>query len=238
MSLSVAHDVSGGVATARRSPVADEVVQESAVQEIPIHESWTYRVSKRSLDLAVSLVAATLTSPLMAMLALAIKIESRGPVLFGHVRLGKNGKSFRCLKFRTMREGAQRELYADPELKRRYVQNDYKIPLEDDPRITRVGRFLRRSSLDELPQLFNVLGGSMSLVGPRPIVREELHWYGRRAPLFLAVRPGITGVWQVQGRSRIGYPDRTDVELEGIRDRNHRRHLLGQQTLRFWLLCN
>jgi lipopolysaccharide/colanic/teichoic acid biosynthesis glycosyltransferase len=115
---------------------------------------------------------------------------------------------------------AQRELKSDPELWSVYVENDYKIPLEVDPRITRVGRFLRRTSLDELPQLFNVIAGSMSLVGPRPIVPEELHWYGEHKEEFLSVRPGITGPWQVQGRSRIPYPNRTMVELDGIRSRS------------------
>jgi lipopolysaccharide/colanic/teichoic acid biosynthesis glycosyltransferase len=162
----------------------------------------------------------------MALIALAIKLESRGPALFGHVRIGKGGRPLRCLKFRSMRVGAEKELLADPELKNFYVQNDYKIPLELDPRVTRVGRFLRKSSLDELPQLFNVIAGTMSLVGPRPIVREELHWYGRQATLLLSVKPGITGPWQVQGRSRIGYPERTEVELEGVRRQSFWRDLL------------
>lgn len=188
-------------------------------------DSLGYRAAKRALDLLVSSVTLLVFSPVMIAIAIAIKVESRGPVFFGHVRLGKRGRPFRCLKFRSMRMGAERELLADPRLKRHYVDNDYKIPLEVDPRVTRVGRFLRKSSLDELPQLLNVLAGSMSLVGPRPIVREELHWYGERAGELLAVKPGITGVWQVQGRSRIGYPDRTKVELEAIRNRSFWRDL-------------
>jgi lipopolysaccharide/colanic/teichoic acid biosynthesis glycosyltransferase len=183
--------------------------------------SATYSIAKRVLDVGVSLTAVVLGAPFMLAIAIAVKLESKGPVLFGHVRLGKNGRYFRCYKFRTMRAGAQSELLRNPELKRVYVENDFKIPLEKDPRVTRFGRFLRKSSLDELPQFFNVLGGSMSLVGPRPIVQEELAWYSDDEKTeFLSVRPGITGAWQVQGRSRIGYPERTRVELDSIRERS------------------
>ena len=155
-----------------------------------------------------------------AAIAIAIKLESRGPALFGHVRVGLKGKRFRCLKFRSMRPGAQEDLLLDNDLKRLYVENDYKLPVDKDPRVTRVGRFLRKSSLDELPQLFNVLAGTMSLVGPRPVVPDELSWYEDRADKFLSVKPGITGVWQIQGRSRISYPLRTEVELKAIDERS------------------
>jgi lipopolysaccharide/colanic/teichoic acid biosynthesis glycosyltransferase len=188
-------------------------------------DSLAYALAKRTLDLAVATVGLVVAAPLMAAIAVALKLESPGPILFGHIRLGRNGKPFGCLKFRSMRVGAHGELMASPELKRRYVENDYKVPLESDPRVTRIGRFLRKSSLDELPQLFNVLIGSMSLVGPRPIVREELRWYADQAAVLLSVKPGVTGVWQVQGRSRIGYPDRTKVELEAIRSRSFWRDL-------------
>ncbi|UCC84107.1 MAG: sugar transferase [Gemmatimonadota bacterium] len=180
-----------------------------------------YSIAKRVLDVGVSLTAVLLGAPFMLAIAIAVKLESKGPVLFGHVRLGKNGRYFRCYKFRTMHAGAQSELLRNPELKRIYVENDFKVPLEKDPRVTRFGRFLRKSSLDELPQFFNVLGGSMSLVGPRPIVQEELAWYSDDEKAeFLSVRPGITGAWQVQGRSRIGYPARTRVELDAIREQS------------------
>ena len=226
MRVGAVREVTGGVATAPRRIVTTEIERiETASKELPTRDSLGYFLGKRLLDTVVSAAAILLASPLMVVIAIAIKLESKGPVLFGHVRLGKRGKSFNCYKFRTMRDGAQQELMENPELKRRYVENDYKIPLELDPRITRVGRFLRKSSLDELSQLFNVLAGSMSLVGPRPIVEEELHWYGDDADLFLSATPGITGVWQVQGRSRIGYPGRTQVELEGIRERSFWRDL-------------
>jgi exopolysaccharide production protein ExoY len=188
-------------------------------------DSLGYSIAKPALDVGLSVLALVLAAPIMLALAIAIKLESKGPVLYGQVRLGRRAKRFRCYKFRTMRLGADAELLAGPELRRIYLENDYKIPLEKDPRLTSLGRFLRKSSLDELPQFFNVLSGSMSLVGPRPIVPEELEWYRGNEELFLSVRPGITGVWQVQGRSRIGYPERTQVELEGIRRRSLWRDL-------------
>jgi lipopolysaccharide/colanic/teichoic acid biosynthesis glycosyltransferase len=194
---------------------------EPAQRSTSRENSLAYAVAKRALDVAVSLAAVVTSAPLMLAIAVAVKLDSKGPVLFGHVRLGKSGKYFRCFKFRTMRAGAQAELLRDSELKRVYVENDFKIPLEEDPRVTWIGRFLRKTSLDELPQFFNVLGGSMSLVGPRPVVQEEIDWYSDEEKAeFLSVRPGITGPWQVQGRSRIGYPERTKVELEGIRTRS------------------
>ncbi|GIW56808.1 MAG: hypothetical protein KatS3mg082_3212 [Nitrospiraceae bacterium] len=119
-----------------------------------------------------------------------------------------------------MTADAHERLRRDADLRKRYVENGYKIPLEEDPRITRIGRFLRKTSLDELPQLWNVLVGEMSLVGPRPIVEEELRWYGRHAAELLSVRPGITGAWQVMGRNRIGYPERAFVELGYVRARS------------------
>ena len=188
-------------------------------------DSLAYTLAKRALDISVSLLALPILGPLMAAIAIAIKLESRGPALFGHVRLERGGNYFRCLKFRTMRTGAHDELVLDSELQQRYVENDYKLPVDEDPRVTRFGRFLRRSSLDELPQLFNVLAGTMSLVGPRPVVPEELSWYGDQADHFLSVKPGITGVWQIQGRSRISYPRRTHVELEAIQQRSFWRDL-------------
>jgi exopolysaccharide production protein ExoY len=223
-----------GLLTRRSAPTRSDLAQHiedilaSVLAELPDvqrvvnpgRDAVAYRVAKRALDILVSLLVLALATPIMAAIAVAIKIESRGPVFFGHLRLGQYGEYFRCLKFRSMQSGAQEDLFSDPELKRRYVENDYKLPIEEDPRVTRLGRFLRRTSLDELPQLFNVLAGTMSLVGPRPVVREELEWYGADALTFLSVKPGITGVWQIQGRSRIHYPDRTSVELNAIEDRS------------------
>lgn len=192
----------------------------------PRADTWGYVVAKRILDLVISILGLALTALPMGGIAIAIRLESRGPVLFRHTRVGRYGKPFSCLKFRTMRVGALKELQADPELKSYYEKHNFKIPAAQDPRITPVGRFLRRTSLDELPQLFNVVAGSMSLVGPRPIVPDELSWYQRELDLFLSVKPGITGVWQVQGRSRIGYPERVQVELGAIRNRSFWRDLI------------
>jgi len=163
------------------------------------------RLIKRSVDLCASAALLLLLSPLFLLLALLIKSDG-GPVLFGHSRIGKDGKPFRCLKFRSMVPNApavlQRLLDSDPQARAEW-EKDFK--LRNDPRITRLGRFLRRSSLDELPQLINVLKGEMSLVGPRPIVEEELERYGDRADFYLESRPGITGLWQISGRNDADY---------------------------------
>jgi undecaprenyl-phosphate galactose phosphotransferase len=146
-----------------------------------------------------------------------------GPIIFGHERIGFRGKKFRCYKFRSMVPDADlllQNLLASSAAARAEWERDFK--LKKDPRITRVGRFLRKTSLDELPQLWNVLKGEMSLVGPRPIVREELVRYGRGARFYLSARPGLTGLWQVSGRNDIDYGrrvamDRAYAERAGIR---------------------
>jgi Undecaprenyl-phosphate galactose phosphotransferase WbaP len=164
---------------------------------------------KGVLDLAASLVLMVLLAPLFALVAIAIKLTSKGPVFYSHLRHGRDGKVFRALKFRTMVSDADRVLAdylvshaeAMPEWRR-----DQK--LKSDPRITRVGKWLRRSSLDELPQLINVLIGQMSLVGPRPIVKDEIPKYGRGYGLYTRVLPGLTGLWQVSGRNNTTYEER------------------------------
>jgi len=171
---------------------------------------------KRSVDVAVAAVAGVLALPVMFLVAAAVKLFDPGPVLFKQTRLGQGGRPFEVLKFRTMRTDAEQRLTADSELYRRYVENDYKLPGKEDPRITRLGLFLRRSSLDELPQLWNVLRGDMALVGPRPIVPAELEKYEPYAEMFLAVRPGLTGLWQVSGRSTVSYPERAFLDLDYV----------------------
>jgi exopolysaccharide production protein ExoY len=175
-------------------------------------------ILKRCLDLIAASLGLVVLAPLFALVGMAIKLESRGPVIFGHRRLGVNGRSFKCFKFRSMHANAEQRLRSDPTLYARYVANSYKLPEDEDPRLTRMGRVLRKTSLDELPQLLNVLKGEMSLVGPRPIVPEELGEYGRGGASFLSLKPGITGAWQVSGRSRVGYPDRADIELDYVRN--------------------
>jgi exopolysaccharide biosynthesis polyprenyl glycosylphosphotransferase len=173
---------------------------------------------KRMLDLVGSLAGLIILAPVMALIALAIRIDSRGPAVFSQQRVGLGGRPFRCFKFRSMKADAEQLLHSDEDLLDEYRRNHFKLPEEKDPRLTRMGRLLRKASLDELPQLWNVLVGEMSLVGPRPIVPEELNHYGDGAFLFLSLKPGMTGAWAVQGRSQVGYPDRVDIELAYIRE--------------------
>jgi exopolysaccharide production protein ExoY len=175
--------------------------------------------TKRAFDVVTSLIGLIVLAPVFIVVAIAIKLDSRGPVFFAHKRLGRNGRHFDCLKFRTMETDAERRVFENEELLHHYVSNHFKIPSGIDPRITRLGAFLRKSSIDELPQFWNVLVGDMSLVGPRPIVALEGTHYGDRLPVLLSVRPGLTGLWAVQGRSQLGYPERANVELSYVKDR-------------------
>ncbi len=172
----------------------------------------TYSPVKRALDVVGALLLGVVFSPLILVIALLMGLED-GPILFRHRRVGRGGRSFECLKFRTMVPNAEQILHEllerDPEARAEWVR-DHK--LRHDPRVTRVGRFLRRTSLDELPQLWNVLRGEMSLVGPRPIVREEMLRYGRYLPTYLAAKPGVTGLWQVTGRNDTDYRRRVAID--------------------------
>lgn len=180
---------------------------------------------RRAFDIAASSFLILLTLPLLAAAATAVLVTSGRPVFFGHVRVGRNGALFRCWKLRTMRNGAERVLHDAPDLRARYVANGYKLPVAHDPRVTRLGRLLRRTYIDELPQLFNVLNGTMSIVGPRPVVPDELTNYGAAAAELLAERPGIFGAWAAAGRGRAPYPERVHVELEYVRTRSLARDL-------------
>lgn len=177
-------------------------------------------LAKRLMDIMGSLIFLALVSPVFLVAAIAVKVDSRGPVLFSQPRYGRAGRLFGFLKLRTMRVDAEEVLRADSELLAIYEKNSHKLPVEVDPRLTRVGRILRRWSIDELPQLFNVLVGDMSLVGPRPITPAELEQYysHKHALLFLCVRPGLTGRWAVSGRAEVGYPRRAMLELEYVRN--------------------
>lgn len=177
----------------------------------------------RVVEVILALALALVTLPLLALAALAVLISSGRPVFYGHERVGRGGRAFRCWKLRTMRVDAESRLHEDPELRDRYRSNGYKLPTDEDPRVTPVGGWLRRSYLDELPQLFNVLGGSMSLVGPRPVVRQELEEFDGEVDLLLSTRPGIFGAWNSRGPRRPPYPDRARLELEYIRTRSLRR---------------
>ena len=177
-----------------------------------------YHMLKRVVDVVLATLMLVLTLPILVFSALLVRLTSRGPVIFEHTRCGHDGVPFGCLKFRTMVVDAQDWLAQDPELKAKYTENGFKLQNGQDPRVTRVGRLLRHTYLDELPQLVNVIRGEMSLVGPRPIIEEELEWYGDHRDELLSVRPGVFGAWTGLGRSRMEYPTRTLVELQYVRD--------------------
>jgi lipopolysaccharide/colanic/teichoic acid biosynthesis glycosyltransferase len=165
--------------------------------------------AKRALDFAAACVLLLMLAPVVFLVVLMIKIDSQGPVLFRQCRLGIKGRRFLMLKFRTMYAGAEADieelLTGDPGQK---VEWEEFQKLWDDPRLTRLGRFLRRFSLDELPQLWNVLKGEMSLVGPRPITPDQRQIYGGDFDLYVSVKPGITGMWQVNGRNQTSFRQR------------------------------
>lgn len=166
---------------------------------------------KRVIDVILASVALILLSPLFAIIAIAIKIDSNGPVFFAHKRIGKNGKIIKLYKFRSMVINAEELIKSfTPEQMREYKEN-YK--LTNDPRITKVGKFLRKTSLDELPQLINIINGDLSIIGPRPLVADELEKYGVNKDKFLSVTPGLTGYWAANGRSNTTYEQRMEMEL-------------------------
>lgn len=177
------------------------------------------RVMKRIFDLIITTCGVICLSPVFVFLAILIKLDSKGPVIFAHRRIGQNGNPFPCLKFRTMCQDAdvklKEYLAANPEARKEW---EAEFKLKDDPRVTRVGRVLRRTSLDELPQLFNVLRGQMSLVGPRPIITDEIPKYGEYFKDFAMVPPGITGMWQVNGRSDTTYEERVQMDSWYVRN--------------------
>ncbi len=186
---------------------------------------------KRVFDIITSIVLLTLAAPAVVLIAIAVATDG-GPLFYVHNRVGRGGRQFGCLKFRTMRVDAEKALQEllqnDP-----HVQREWQVSrkLRRDPRVTTIGRLLRKSSLDEIPQLFNVLAGDMSLVGPRPVVMEELlqHYDVSAAQIYLSVRPGLTGLWQVSGRSDKSYKERVALDCAYV------------ETLSLWndirLLC-
>lgn len=174
---------------------------------------------KTATDLTVSIFLLFCLTPVFLLIMGLIWLERPGPVFFRHKRVGRGGKEFLALKFRTMypnSEGVLRDALARDEGLRKLWEEHRKLP--NDPRITKVGRFLRRTSLDELPQLFNVIRGEMSLIGPRPIMAEEIAQYGGRFPFVNQVRPGLTGLWQVSGRNRLTYAERVEYDVYYIRN--------------------
>jgi len=170
-----------------------------------------YKLLKRMMDVFFSTIGLIVLSPVFAIIAMIIKLESKGPVFFKHTRIGKDGKIIKIYKFRSMVENAEDLIQSfTPEQMKEYQEN-YK--LADDPRITKIGKFLRKTSLDELPQLLNIIKGELSIIGPRPVVQDELEKYGDNAAKFLSVTPGLTGYWAANGRSDTTYEQRMEMEL-------------------------
>ena len=178
-----------------------------------------YRLFKKFFDLLFSLLFLIFSLPLFLIISLFIKLSSRGPIFYLQERIGKNNIPFRCIKFRTMYPEAtdilENILMKDKNLKKEFEETH---KLKNDPRITVIGKLLRKTSLDEFPQFINVLRGEMSIVGPRPIVKEEKKKYGRNLKKVLSISPGITGLWQVSGRNNLTYKKRVMLDLNYVRN--------------------
>lgn len=177
-----------------------------------------YLVIKRILDFIGALIGIILLIPVFLIVAILIKNDSKGPIVFGHIRKGLHGKNIRVYKFRTMYENSKEifENFTEDQKKEFYIN----FKLDNDPRITKIGNFLRKTSLDELPQLFNILMGHMSIVGPRPIVEDEIERYGEYAEKLFSVLPGLTGYWQANGRSDTTYNERIEMDMYYIDNRS------------------
>ena len=176
----------------------------------------TKRISlfwKRFIDLFLLLLSSPVTLPVTLIVAIAIKISSPGPVFYGHKRIGKNGKEFKCWKFRSMVIDADKQLEKilaeNPEMRAEW-EKDRKFT--NDPRVTKIGKFLRKTSIDEIPQFFNILTGEMSFIGPRPVTKAELTKYRNKSDFILSVQPGLSGMWQISGRSDTGYEERVTLD--------------------------
>jgi len=219
----------------RRAP-GDEL---RVVPTVP-SPSARYLRGKRVFDVVVAAAALVLALPLFVAIFLAVKLTSSGPAFYACERIGRNGRPFRCLKFRTMVADADKSLHlvlSGSAALMEEFERDFKLCR--DPRVTRVGRVLRRVSLDELPQFWNVLTGDMSVVGWRPIVADEIRRYGDAFPLVASLRPGVTGLWQVSGRNNVSYDERVRLDVE-YRTRPSLRadvSIVGRtvaQLLRWW----
>lgn len=197
------------------APADDSTTPESVPIQtaLPVFSRRDLRC-KRSLDLVVASVTLVLALPIMLIIAVLVKSSSRGPVLFRQERVGKGGRTFTMLKFRTMQNGTHEAVESDPELRELYIANDFKLPA-GHAHITRIGKVLRKTSLDELPQLLNVLRGEMSVVGVRPIEPVQFDSRPDRAQvLYVLLPPGLTGLWQVEGRSNVKHADRIELDQQ------------------------
>ena len=179
-----------------------------------VRNKASYLFFKRLFDIFIALVGVIVLVIVTIILATFYSFgKNKGRIFFSQERIGLNGKKFKIYKYRSMVENAEEILKRNPKLYKKYIENSYKLLPEEDPRMTRLGRFIRKYSIDEIPQFINILKGEMSFIGPRPVIEEELLQYGERVSKFLSVKPGATGWWQVSGRSEVGYPERCDMEL-------------------------
>jgi Undecaprenyl-phosphate galactose phosphotransferase WbaP len=215
-----AQSPSGKLFQAFRKNGFQPLLPESRNKFLPLADQGQ-EFAKRLFDIVFSLSVLVLFSPIYLILALLIALTSPGPIFYVQERVGKNYKHFGCIKFRTMIANADEVLLQmmekDPNLRQEFADN---FKLKQDPRITWIGRFLRITSLDEFPQFWNVLKGDMSVVGPRPLVPEELFMYGRHMNKILTIKPGITGLWQVSGRNDIPYERRIKIDVYYVNSQN------------------
>ena len=181
-----------------------------------IEKHYFYRFTKRFFDILASLIGLIVLSPVFLIVAIAIKIDDGGPIFYNQERIGKNGKEFKMYKFRSMKVNADQEL---DKLIHKNEVDGAMFKMKDDPRITRVGKFIRKTSIDEFPQLLNVLLGQMSIVGPRPPLPREVKMYTDYDWQRLYVRPGCTGLWQVTVRNSVGFHEMVNIDLEYIQKR-------------------
>lgn len=186
-----------------------------------IRKIFSYKFLKRLMDIFFSIIILFFGIPIFFIIITLIKFSSYGPIFFYQERIGKNNRVFKCLKFRTM--------YPESEdILKNILENNISIKeefnlthkIKNDPRITPIGKFLRKTSLDELPQFLNVLRGQMSIIGPRPVVKEELKKYSSKVNKFLSVKPGISGLWQVSGRNKLTYAKRVELDLRYVNEHN------------------
>lgn len=205
----------------RMSDTASRVEEDAFVVSEPSdpkrHHTFT---AKRVFDVSIAVLSAIFVAPLLLTVALMIRLHDGKPAIFAHTRYGLNGRAFKCYKLRSMVADADKRLNelleTDPAARREWEATQ---KLNNDPRITPIGKFIRASSIDELPQLMNVIRGDMSLVGPRPITMAERAKYGEHFAHYCSVRPGITGVWQISGRSNVSYPERVQMDVTYARTR-------------------
>lgn len=195
-------------------PLKDNIIKFDEKNKVVNYKTKkTYNFFKRTFDITFASLALVALSPVFLATSFAIKKDSSGPVFYKHKRIGKNGETIYLYKFRSMYTDSKEkleELLKDPKVRKEWEEN---FKLENDPRITKVGNFLRKTSLDELPQLLNIIKGDMSIIGPRPVIDDEIEKFGKDKDKFLSVKPGLTGWWACNGRSDTSYEERVNLEL-------------------------